>query len=171
MQTWGEQSTGQGWEQKPCQRFGSTTLGERPSAWPLCDFTSGHLSSPWRLLSGQGGCCLQLVSLPLGPFHQLLNNSEWMVSKFVYRHIHSFLQLDCDNLWQEVYTLCPAFPEKKFPFCSHMVSEKQRLPYLVEDKKSDSWKNVDTESLIPENKIIPKWTNEKCPLRIIGFRS
>lgn len=68
----------------------------------------------------------------LGPLHQLLNNTEDMVSTldrrthFASSCTHSFSQLDWDNLWQEVYMLCLVFSEKKLAFCSHMANEKTK---------------------------------------------
>lgn len=75
------------------------------------------------------------------------------IAHFVWRSVHSFLLLNCDNFWQE-YCFALSSLRRNFPSVLTWPLKKQRLPYLVQDKRAHIWENIDLENLIPEKKIV-----------------
>lgn len=76
-------------KRKTVPKAWGTTPGERPSACPLYGFTSGHLHQPRRLLSGQWGCCLQLVFNNLEHSASYLILNKWCLRLFIVTYIPS----------------------------------------------------------------------------------
>ena len=114
------------WEEKTAGRQG--TKKQQGGGGVLPD--SEHLSSQkplWHSEVPNLPCATvtaACVSLQPGSFCQLFNKTKQMVLTSestvhsVYRRVHSFLLLNCDNLWQEIYTplLCLFWEEIFFLF-------------------------------------------------------